>query len=143
MNLMGREAELVERARKMRERAYAPYSTFQVGAALLGRSGKIYEGCNVENSAYPSGLCAEHAAVAVAVAAGEREFLAIAVACPEDKVIAPCGKCRQVLAEFSPDMVVLLAAPGGFRQHLLSDLLPERFDETVLLEQLKKNRKEP
>ena len=133
MSLAGRELELVGLAKEVKERAYAPYSRFHVGAVLLGKSGKTYQGCNIENSAYPSSICAEHAAIAVAVSSGEREFDAIAVAGPEGVNLSLCGKCRQVLAEFSPSMQVLVASPDGFRSYPLTSLLPDRFDGSCLV----------
>lgn len=133
MSVLGREEELVNLAKEVRDRAYAPYSRFQVGAAILGKSGKVYQGCNIENSAYPSSICAEHAAVSVAVSAGERDFEAIAIAGPTGNDLRPCGKCRQVLIEFSPNMTVILALPGGNRSFPLTALLPERFDGSCLV----------
>src|SRR5574342_552686 len=93
-----REEELAARAAEARQWAYAPYSNYPVGAALLTASGKIYDGVNVENAAYPDSICAERTAVFKAVSEGEREFTAIAVSGAEG--ITPCGSCRQVLAEF-------------------------------------------
>lgn len=125
--------ELIARAKAARLRAHAPYSRFWVGAALLGKSGRIYEGCNIENSSYPNGLCAEHTAIAVAVSSGEKDFEALAIAGPKDIPIAPCGKCRQVLTEFSPFLKIFLAAPNGAVRTLTLDaLLPERFDSAAL-----------
>jgi cytidine deaminase len=133
MSVVGREQELVNLAREVKERAYAPYSRFHVGATLLGKSGKTYQGCNVENSAYPSGICAEHAAIAVAVSSGEREFDAIAVAGPDGVNLSLCGKCRQVLAEFSPEMQVIVGTQDGYRAYPLTSLLPDRFDGSCLV----------
>jgi cytidine deaminase len=126
-------AALLARAKLARQKAHAPYSRFYVGAALLGKSGAVYEGCNIENSAYPAGLCAEHAAIAVGVSSGEREFVALAIAGPKDIPIAPCGKCRQVLTEFNPLLPIYLACPnGGVKTFSLDALLPERFDSAAL-----------
>src|SRR5438132_129534 len=106
--------ELARQAGAVRERAYAPYSKYQVGAALLGQSGRIYTGCNVENAAYPECICAERSAVVKAISEGERRFSAVAVA-TQDGRGTPCGACRQVLAEFATDadIEVLLVDPAG------------------------------
>lgn len=121
---------LAMRARQARENAYAPYSGFRVGAALLAASGKIYLGCNVENVSYPAGVCAERSAVCAAVTAGERRFLAIAVAASEGEIV-PCGLCRQTLAEFSKDgsLEIVCARKDGYRVFRLRELLPEAFTE--------------
>src|SRR5690606_24086992 len=118
---------------RARENAYAPYSGFRVGAALLGESGTVYTGCNVENAAYPLTICAEQAAVARAVAEGERRFRAIAVASEEGEPCAPCGACRQVLFEFNPEMMVVMATEAGGRAvSPLRELLPRAFGpETI------------
>ncbi len=124
------EQRLLERAAEVRRQAYAPYSQFQVGAALLARSGNIYVGCNVENASYGLCICAERHAVGAAVAAGEREFVAIAVVAGTDKPATPCGACRQVLVEFAPSMVVLMATPDNLQQPqraTAADLLPGYF----------------
>ncbi len=119
---------LIELARDARERAYAPYSHFPVGAALLGRSGRVYTGCNVENASYPAGICAERCAVAKAVSEGEREFLAIAVVGDTDGPCAPCGICRQVLVEFGLGMLVIMAnLKGDVRALAACELLPGAF----------------
>ncbi|MGE5574086.1 MAG: cytidine deaminase [Bacteroidota bacterium] len=121
-------ARLIELAREARERAYAPYSGFAVGAALLGRSGRVYTGCNVENASYPAGICAERCAVAKAVSEGEREFSAIAVVGDTDGPCAPCGICRQVLAEFGPDIQVIMTnLKGSTKVVAAADLLPGAF----------------
>lgn len=125
-----REA-LVAEALQARERAYAPYSGYRVGAALLGRSGRVYTGCNVENAAYPLSTCAERAAVVKAVSEGEREFIAIAVATANGG--APCGACRQVLREFGEDIVVLIAdSSGDYRETTVGELLPGSFSAADL-----------
>ena len=105
-------AELIKEAGKARENAYAPYSGFKVGAAILGQDGVIFTGCNVENASYGLSVCAERAAVCKAVCAGTASFEAIAVVTPTDDPASPCGACRQVLAEFSPEMKVVLANRG-------------------------------
>jgi cytidine deaminase len=118
--------ELVELATKARKRAYAPYSHYKVGAALLGKSGKVYLGCNVENASYSHTVCAERTAVLKAVSEGETEFEAIAVVTKNGG--SPCGACRQVLSEFAPDLVVYIADQHGeFRKTTLSKLLPDSF----------------
>lgn len=118
---------LVALAIQARQNAYAPYSNYQVGAALLTQSGKLFTGCNVENAAYPDGICAERVAVFKAVSEGEREFSAIAVVTSNGGT--PCGSCRQVLAEFALDITVLIADADGkiCQECLLSDLLPGAF----------------
>lgn len=119
---------LVACARAARENAYAPYSDFRVGAALLTRSGRVYTGCNVENVSFGATICAERAAVFAAVAAGERDFAALALAAGED--VTPCGMCRQVLAEFSKDgaLPIYCAGPEQVRTFTLAELLPHAFD---------------
>ncbi len=126
--------KLIELAADVRRRAYTPYSGFPVGAALLGRSGRVYTGCNVENSSYPAGICAERAAVAKAVSEGERDFEAIAIVADSAKPCAPCGICRQVLAEFNPGMLVVMAnVRGDARTVRASELLPDAFGATHLM----------
>jgi cytidine deaminase len=121
--------ELVARAAEARERAYAPYSQFPVGAALLGRSGQVYLGCNVENAAYPLATCAERTALTRAVAEGERDFEAIAVVTATGAT--PCGACRQILREFAGrqgDLRVLVAdTEGHVREFTIAELLPAGF----------------
>jgi cytidine deaminase len=119
--------QLIETANQVRRWSYAPYSHYAVGAALLTSSGKIYDGVNVENAAYPTGICAERVAVFKAVSEGEREFTAIAVV--TDNGGTPCGSCRQVLAEFGLDTLVLIADGTGrlVSEGSLSDLLPDAF----------------
>jgi cytidine deaminase len=123
------DSELVDRAQQARERAYAPYSSFPVGAALLGRSGRVYTGCNVENAAYPLVTCAERTAVTKAISEGEREFEAIAVVTATGAT--PCGACRQILREFSgPDgdlRVIVADTAGHVRTFTIAELLPEGF----------------
>ena len=120
-----REA-LIHQAREARKRAYAPYSNYRVGAALLGASGRIYTGCNVENAAYPECICAERVAVVKAVSEGERDFVAIAIVTRDGG--SPCGACRQVLNEFSPSMQVLITdETGEVREATAGALLPDHF----------------
>ncbi|MFB3737667.1 MAG: cytidine deaminase [Candidatus Velamenicoccus archaeovorus] len=121
--------DLVSAARAAMPNAYAPYSRFSVGAAVLA-GGRVFVGVNVENASYPQGVCAERAAVAAAVAAGQRSIDAVAVvsSAPGDAVTPPCGGCRQVLNEFGPDMLVISeAADGTRRRWRLSELLPDAF----------------
>ena len=123
---------LMEAAVTARQYAYSPYSGYRVGAALLGRSGRIYTGCNVENAGYTPTNCAERTAVFKAVSEGEREFAAIAVVGGSgddiDPACTPCGVCRQVLAEFcDPTMPVILGEPNSLRVMTLEELLPFAF----------------
>lgn len=121
---------LLERARSARAHAYAPYSRFSVGAALLAADGRVFTGCNVENASYGLGNCAERVAIGKAVSEGAREFTAIAVTGPEDtEACTPCGACRQVLSEFGPEMPVIVpsSAAEGFDVHRVDELLPHAF----------------
>lgn len=124
--------KLIDLAIEARELAYAPYSNYRVGAALLARSGKIYTGVNVENAAYPTGICAERVAVFKAVSEGQREFIALAVVTGNGGT--PCGACRQVMAEFGLDLTVVIAdAEGKLRQEAnLAELLPGAFGPSDL-----------
>ena len=118
---------LVQQAIEARQLAYAPYSGYLVGAALLTASGRVFTGCNVESAAYPTSMCAERVAIFKAVSEGEREFTALAVV--TDNGGTPCGSCRQVLAEFGLETVVLVAdTSGAVRQETtIDDLLPGAF----------------
>ena len=120
---------LLAEARAVRANAYAPYSNFQVGAALLADDGRVFTGVNVENASYGLTTCAERTAMSTAVAAGARGFRAIAVVGPEDDVACPpCGSCRQILHELGSGMVVVMASAGGAPlERRLSDLLPGAF----------------
>lgn len=125
-----RAAALLDAAEAARAQAHAPYSGFRVGAALLCDDGTIQPGCNVENASYGATICAERVAVGAAIATGHRRFQAIAVAGPAGAAPSPCGICRQVLSEFSPDgalRVVLRAADGAVRETTLAALLPDAF----------------
>ncbi len=129
--MSGNYNDLVAAACAARLHSYSPYSRFRVGAALLGRSGRIYPGTNVENASFGLSICAERAAVFRAVAEGEREFEAIAV-CADGKVpTPPCGACRQVLLEFGPDMILLMAGEDGpegqVKRYTVAELVPEAF----------------
>ena len=122
---------LIRLAVEARDGAYAPYSRFAVGAALLASSGKVYAACNVENAVYNLGICAERVAVFTAVCAGEREFVAIAVV--SGPGVTPCGACRQVLREFGPELQVIVAdAEGIARDYDLGELLPDDFSAVDL-----------
>ena len=119
--------KLVQSAQEARKWAYAPYSGYAVGAALLTASGRVYDGVNVENAAYPTGICAERVAVFKAISEGEHEFEAIAVVTVNGG--SPCGACRQVLAEFGLHTIVLLANADGqlLQETTVADLLPGAF----------------
>jgi cytidine deaminase len=122
---------LIAHALDARERAYAPYSRYQVGAAVLAADGTVILGCNVENAAYPATICAERVALTGAVAQGKRDLVAIAVATADGG--SPCGSCRQVMAELGPDMTVYIAdAQGHFRTTSVRDLLPDWFTSAHL-----------
>lgn len=118
---------LIKAANDVRGNAYVPYSHYPVGAALRTKSGRVFTGVNVENAAYPTTICAERTAVFKAVSEGEREFDAIAVV--TDNGGSPCGSCRQVLAEFGLDTIVLIADGNGklVKEMTLAELLPEAF----------------
>lgn len=122
------DRELITLAKAAMKNAYAPYSHFPVGAALECTDGKVYTGCNVENAALGSTICAERAAVCKAVSDGQRSFRRIAIAAEGEDFCTPCGACRQVLAEFSPNMEVLcLRGDGRYVSYSLSRLLPAAF----------------
>ena len=124
---------LAERAMSAKERAYAPYSGFRVGAALLATDGSITEGCNVENASYPAGMCAERGAISTAVARGVRDFVAIVIATDAEQPTPPCGICRQVMMEFAPRLEVISVTRGGAdARWMMSDLLPAAFTPTSL-----------
>lgn len=118
--------ELTEKSLSTRENAYAPYSNFKVGAALLAESGKIYTGCNFENASFGAGTCAERVALGSALAAGERNFLAICITA--GRIVTPCGICRQALSEFGDLEVFCADTNGNSKRFRLSELLPEAFE---------------
>jgi cytidine deaminase len=118
--------ELIERASLAQSQAYAPYSGFKVGAAILTEDGEIYSGCNVENSSYGLTICAERVALFKAISEGKRRFKSVVVF--SDRLAYPCGACLQVLVEFSPEMEVCLASSKGeLKRFNLRDLLPKPF----------------
>lgn len=124
--------QLIQRAREAQARAYAPYSNFKVGAALETSGGEIFSGCNVENISFGLTICAERAAVAAAVAAGQTTFERIVIVTDSAVPTSPCGACRQVLAEFSPQMeIISCSAQGDQFKASLSELLP-RAKEGIL-----------
>jgi len=123
---------LIDAARAVRQQAYAPYSRFQVGAAVEAIDGRVFTGCNVENASYGLTLCAERAAIAAAVAAGAREFRRVAVATDSDPPAPPCGACRQVLAEFAMDADVVSVGPVQRAEWKVRDLLPSAFTRELL-----------
>ena len=119
---------LIAAAKRAREKAYAPYSNYKVGAALLAEDGRVFTGCNVENASFGLTVCAERNAVAAAIQAGSTGFRAIAIVVDDTSPAAPCGACRQVLAEFKNDLHVILANLEGKRKDcVLSELIPELF----------------
>ena len=124
--------DLVKIAAGVRKWAYTPYSHYPVGAAVLTESGRIYDGVNIENAAFPVTICAERTAIFKAISNGERDFKAIAVVTRDGGM--PCGSCRQVMAEFSPGMLVILAGEDGkiIAERKLSDLLPGAFSAESL-----------
>lgn len=121
------DLELLRIAQEAREHAYVPYSGFRVGAALLDRSGRVFSGCNVENASYGLTICAERVAVFKAISEGHSQFSRLLITGGEE-IITPCGACRQVLAEFAPDLIVICASDSGMMvQYDLKELLPQAF----------------
>ena len=127
------QKQLIETAIQVREWAYAPYSKYRVGAALLTSSGKVYDGVNIENAVYPLGLCAERVTIFKAVSEGERDFVAMAIA--TDNGGMPCGSCRQVMAEFGLDMRVIVVDTAGriHAESTVDGLLPGAFTPKDLI----------
>lgn len=124
---------LVEEAVKAREKAYAPYSNFRVGAALETFDGKIYTGCNIENASFGLAICAERVAIFKAISDGCRDFKAIAVVGDTDNYCSPCGSCRQVMAEFAPDMpVIMVGANKEYQVQKVRELIPGYFSKDEL-----------
>jgi len=126
---------LIAAAQQARERAYCPYSKFHVGAALETEDGTVFGGCNVENASFGGTICAERTALVTAVAAGHQKFRRIAVTSDADEPVAPCGLCRQVLAEFGTDLeVISVGAKGRRRTWRLTELLPSAFTRADFVE---------
>ena len=119
--------ELIETAKKYREHSYSPYSKFKVGAAVLGASGKVYGGCNIENSSYPVTNCAERTAIFKAISEGETELVAIAVVADTQEPCSPCGACRQVMAEFKINKIIMTNLTGNTKVVTLEEILPFAF----------------
>jgi cytidine deaminase len=124
--------KLIDAARAVQRRAYAPYSNFHVGAALESEDGTIYTGCNVENASYGLTICAERAAICAAIAAGARKFRRVVVVSDVDPPAAPCGACRQVLAEFARDLRIDAIGPAGTVSWTIAQLLPAAFSKEQL-----------
>jgi cytidine deaminase len=121
--------QLINEALSGREKAYAPYSHFQVGAAILTKDGEIYKGCNIENASYGLTNCAERTAIFKAVSEGKKEFAMLAIVADTDGPVSPCGACRQVIAEFcDPNMPVILTnLKGDIQETTVKELLPFAF----------------
>ena len=119
--------EVLERAKEMKSRAYAPYSGFKVGAVLEAEDGALYSGCNVENASLGLTFCAERSAVAAAVADGTLDFRRLVLATDGDEPVPPCGACREVLAEFSPKLSIVSFAGDNRQEWTLAELLPRPF----------------
>lgn len=127
------EKKLIEAATMARERAYAPYSNFQVGAAVEGESGDIYIGCNVESASYGLTVCAERVAIWKGISCGEKRFKQIAVVVDTEELTPPCGVCRQIIWEFCGDVPVILSNLHGNTETVqMSELLPRAFDSKFL-----------
>jgi cytidine deaminase len=125
--------DLIAAATVARENAHAPYSNFRVGAAVRARSGRVFTGCNVENSTYGLTLCAERVAIFKAISEGERGFDAVAVVTDTGALTPPCGACRQIIWEFCGDAEVVLAdLKGKVEVHRMSALFPKPFDSSIL-----------
>ncbi len=122
--------QLIEKAKEMLQQAYVPYSKFPVGAAVLTANGNVYQGCNIENAAFPVTCCAERVAIFKAISEGERDFQSIAVIANTDRPVPPCGSCRQVMAEFFPEElpVYISNRDGEMNETTVGDLLPFSFN---------------
>jgi cytidine deaminase len=130
MEKPGMDSRLFAAAKRARARAHAPYSKFKVGAALRAEDGAVYAGCNVENAAYPNGVCAETSAISAMVLGGARQIREIAVIAGGTRLVTPCGGCRQRIAEFAaPDALIHVCGPAGVRKSFtIAELLPASFD---------------
>ncbi len=125
--------DLIRSAAEVRERAFAPYSNFKVGAAVVTADGKVYTGCNIESASYGLTMCAERVAIWKAVSEGERSFSQIAIAVDTEQLTPPCGACRQVIWEFCGDVPVTLANMDGIAETMqMRELLPRAFDSEFL-----------
>ncbi len=125
--------KLIEAAKKVREKAFAPFSKFKVGASVLTKSGKIFTGCNIESASYSSTVCAERVAIWKAISEGETEFKQIAVVADTGKLTPPCGVCRQIIWEFCGDVPVTMANLSGESETISAkELLPRAFDAEFL-----------
>jgi cytidine deaminase len=122
--------ELINNAKSARQLSYSPYSKFKVGAALKTKNGRIFTGCNIENSSYGLSICAEREAVFKAISAGEKDLDTIAVVTDSNKLLTPCGACRQVIWEFSKDMTIIVAnLKGEKKEFKIKELLAHPFDK--------------
>ena len=121
------KSDLIDKAKQALKNAYAPYSKFKVGVALLTKSGKVYTGCNVENSSYGLSNCAERTAIFKAVSDGEKKFKEMVVYTNTDKLFTPCGACRQVISEFSSNMKITIVSAEEILETTIGDLLPHEF----------------
>lgn len=124
------DAELIEVAKKYREKSYSPYSKFAVGAAILTKSGKVYGGCNIENSSYPVGCCGERTALFKAVSEGEHDFEALALIADTPGPCSPCGMCRQAISEFKVPKIIMANLKGDVKVVTLEELLPFAFQDS-------------
>ena len=120
-------SDLYQQARDAAEEAYAPYSGFRVGSVVVADDGRVFSGCNVENAAYGSGICAEGNAISSAAAAGVRKLETVVIACLDAGECYPCGNCRQLMREFSVETVVVQDGNGSLRKHRFDDILPHSF----------------
>ncbi|MFS0644132.1 cytidine deaminase [Siminovitchia sp. 179-K 8D1 HS] len=129
--------QLIQEAKRSRGNAYAPYSKFLVGAALLAKDGTVYLGCNIENAAYSVTVCAERVAIFKALSEGVSEFAALAVTADADRPVSPCGACRQVIAEHCPKnmKIIMSNSKGNIQECTVMDLLPFAFSREDLNEQ--------
>ena len=123
------DKELIAAAKKYRENAYAPYSKFKVGAAVLTKKGNVYGGCNIENSSFPVTNCAERTAIFKAVSEGEQEFAAIALIADTPGPCSPCGACRQVMVEFKIPRIIMANMKGDVKAVTLEEIMPYAFTE--------------
>ena len=124
------DQELIEVAKAYRERAYAAYSHFKVGAAVLTKDGKVFGGCNIENASYPVGICAERTAISKAVSEGERDIVALAVVGDTPGPCSPCGMCRQFISEFKIPKIIMANLKGVRKTVTLEELLPFGFTDS-------------